>query len=173
MDQSMPGSSFLHCLLEFAQVLVRRVHRYYLIISLSVIPFFCFQFFPTSGSFPMNWLFASGDQSIGAPASASVPPMNIQRWFPLGWTGLFSLLSLERGPSRVFSSTTVESVNPLVFSLLYDPALTSVHIFCTPVFLPGQFHGQRSLVGLQSMWSQRGGYNQQINNNDNSAYKLN
>ena len=75
-----------------------RVHRYYLVISLSVIPFFCFQFFPTSGSFPMSRLFASGGQSIRAPASASVLPMNIQGWFPLGWIGLFSLLSLERDP---------------------------------------------------------------------------
>ena len=59
---------------------------------------------PAPGSFPMSWLFASGDQSIGA--SASVFPMHIQGWFPLGLTGLISLLS--RGLSRVFSNTTVQ-----------------------------------------------------------------
>ena len=77
----------------------------YLIISSSVIPFSCLQFFPASGSFPMNWLFVSSGQSTGASASASVLPMNIQGWFPLGLTGWISLLS--KGLSRVFSSTTV------------------------------------------------------------------
>ena len=62
-------------------------------ISSSAIPFSCLQSFPASGSFPMNWLFASGGQRIGASASASVPPMNIQDWFPLGLTGLNSLKS--------------------------------------------------------------------------------
>ena len=75
-------------------------------ISSSVIPFFsCLQFFPASGSFPMSQLFASGGQSIGVSASASVLPMNIQDWFPLGMTGLISLQSKEL--SRVFSNTTV------------------------------------------------------------------
>ena len=53
----------------------------------------CPQSFPASGSYPTSWLFVSGGQSIGASASASVLPMNIQGWFPLGLTGLFSLLS--------------------------------------------------------------------------------
>ena len=75
-------------------------------ISSSVAPFSsCPQSFPTSGSFPMNWLFASGGQSVGASASASVV-MNIQSWFPLRLTGLISLL--PKGLSRVFSSTTVQ-----------------------------------------------------------------
>ena len=70
----------------------------------SVIPFSsCHQSFPASGSFPMGWLFASGSQNIGA--SASVLPMNIQDWFPLGLSGLISLQS--KGLTRVFSSTTV------------------------------------------------------------------
>ena len=57
-------------------------------ISSSVVQFSpCLQSFPASGSFPMSWLFTSSSQSIGAPASASVLPMNIQGWFPLGWTG--------------------------------------------------------------------------------------
>ena len=76
-------------------------------ISSSVIPFSsCLQSFPASRSFPMSWLFASGGQSIGATASASVLPMDIQDWFPLGWTGVISLRS--KGLSRVFSSTTVQ-----------------------------------------------------------------
>ena len=63
-------------------------------ISSSVIPFSsCLQSFPASGSFPMSPFLASGDQSIGVSASASVLPMNIQDWFPLGWTGLISLQS--------------------------------------------------------------------------------
>ena len=62
--------------------------------------------FPASGSFPMNQFFASGGQSIGASASASVLPMNIQGQFPLGWTGWISVLC--KGLLRVFSSTTVQ-----------------------------------------------------------------
>ena len=61
--------------------------------------------FQASGSFQMSRLFTSGGQSIGASASASVLPMNIQGWFPLKLTGLISLLS--KGLCRVFSSTTV------------------------------------------------------------------
>ena len=62
--------------------------------------------FPASGSFQMSQLFASCGQSIGFSASASVFPMNIQDWFPLGWTGWISLQS--KGLSRVFSNTTVQ-----------------------------------------------------------------
>ena len=69
------------------------------------LPFSCPQSFLALGSFPMSQFFASGSQSIGVSASASVLPMNIQDWFPLGWTDLNSLLS--KGLSRVFSSTTV------------------------------------------------------------------
>ena len=75
-------------------------------ISSSVIPFSCLQSFPASGYFPMSQFFASGGQSIGASASASVLPMNIQDWFPLGLTSLISLQS--KGLSRVFSRTTVQ-----------------------------------------------------------------
>ena len=70
-------------------------------------PFSSFlQSFPASGSFLMSWLFTSGSQSIEASASASVPPMNIQDWYPLGLTGLVSLQS--KGLSRVFSNTTIQ-----------------------------------------------------------------
>ena len=74
-------------------------------ISSSVAPFSsCPQSFPASGSLPMCRLITSGGQSIGASASASVLPRNIQGSFPLGLTGL---ISLSKGLSRVFSSTTV------------------------------------------------------------------
>ena len=76
-------------------------------ISSSVIPFSsCLQSCPASGSFQMSQFFASGGQSIGVSASTSVLPMNIQDWFPLGWTGWISLQS--KGLSRVFSNTTVQ-----------------------------------------------------------------
>ena len=76
-------------------------------ISFSVIPFFsCLQSFPVSGSFQMSQSFTSGGQSIRASTSASVLPMYIQGWFPLGLTGLISLLS--KGLSSIFSSITVQ-----------------------------------------------------------------
>ena len=76
-------------------------------ISSSVIPFFsCLQSFPASGSFPMSWLFVPTGQNIGVSASASVLPMNIQDWSPLGWTGWISLQS--KGLSGVFYNTTVQ-----------------------------------------------------------------
>ena len=76
-------------------------------ISSSVVPFsFCPQSFPASGSFPMSQLFASGGQSVGVSALASVLPMNTYDWSPLGWTGWVSLQS--KGLSRVFSNTTVQ-----------------------------------------------------------------
>ena len=73
----------------------------------SVVPFSsCLQSFPPAGSFQMSQFFASGGWSIGTSASASVPPMDIQDWFPLGWTGWISLQS--KGLSRVFSNITVQ-----------------------------------------------------------------
>ena len=79
----------------------------YLTISSSAAPFyFCLQSFPASGSFPLSWLFASGGQSIGDSAPASVFPMHLQDCFPLGLTGLISLLSQVL--SRVFSNTTIQ-----------------------------------------------------------------
>ena len=83
-------------------------------ISSFVIPFSSrLLSFPTSGSFPMSQLFASGGQSIGASASASVLPVNIQDWFPWGLTDLISFQS--KGLSRVFSNTTVQKY--LFFSI--------------------------------------------------------
>ena len=100
---------------------IRSIYKIDPTISSSVIPFsFCLQSFSTSGSFPMNQLFTSGGQSIGVSASASVLPMNIQGCFPLGLTDLISLLSKS-------SPAQFESISPLVLSLLYGPALTSIH----------------------------------------------
>ena len=111
-----PGVSSDSCLLSW---------WCYLTISPSASSFsFCPQFFPASVSFPMSQLFTSGGQSIGASASASVHPMSIKGWFPLGLTGLISLLS--KGLSRVFSSPTIQNHQFLVVSFLYDPTLTSV-----------------------------------------------
>ena len=76
-------------------------------VSSSVVPFSsCLQSFPASGPFPMSQFFASGGQSIGVAASASVLPMHIQDWSPLGWIGLIFLQS--KGLSRVFSNTAVQ-----------------------------------------------------------------
>ena len=76
-------------------------------ISSSVLPLSsCLQSLPASGSFEMSQFFVSGGQSIRVSASASVLPVNIQDWYPLGLTGLISLQS--KGLSRVFSNTTVQ-----------------------------------------------------------------
>ena len=118
MDCSTQGLSVLHYLPEFAQIHVHWVNDTIRPCQSSVVPFSsCPQSFPAWGSFPMSWLFASGGQSIGASASASVLPMNIQGWFPLGLTGLIFLLS--KGLSRVFSSTLA----PQIFSA--QPSLWS------------------------------------------------
>ena len=96
------------------------------IITSSVIPFSsCLQSFQASESFPMSQFFSSGGQSIGA--SASVLPMNIQDWFPLGLTGLISLQS--KGLSRVFISSTAWSPQFPVLSLLYGT--THIYLYMT------------------------------------------
>ena len=94
------------------------------------------QSFPSSGSFPMSQFFASGGQGIGVSASASVLPMNIQDWFPLGWTGWISLQSKrlsESSPTPQF-----KSINTLVFSFLYSPTLKSIHDNWKPTALTSQ-----------------------------------
>ena len=85
----------------------------------------CLQSFPASGSFQMNQLFASGGQSIGVSAPASVLPVNIQNWFPLGGTCWISLQS--KGLSRVFCNIIVQGINSSALSFLYSPTLTSLH----------------------------------------------
>ena len=107
MDCSMPGFPALHYLSEFAETHVHWVKWCHPTISFSVVPFsLCLLSFPASGAFPMSQLFSSGGQSIGASASASALPLNIQSWFPLGLTGLISLQSKEL--LRVSSSTTIQ-----------------------------------------------------------------
>ena len=95
-------------------------------ISSSIVPFSSrLQSFPASGSFLVNQFFASRGQSIRVSASASVLPVNMQDWFPLGLTGLVSLQS--KGLSRVLFSTTVWSMSFSALSRLYGPALTSIN----------------------------------------------
>ena len=106
MDCSKPGFPVHHRLLEFAQTHVHWVEWCHPITSSSVTPFSSrLQPFPASGSFPVSWLFTSGDQRNGASASASVLLVHIQGWSPLGLTGWLSLQS--KGLSRVFSNTAV------------------------------------------------------------------
>ena len=94
-------------------------------ISSSVIPFFShLQSFSAWGSFPMRQFFASGGQSIGVSASATVLPVNIQDWFPLGWTGWTCSPrdSQESSPTPQF-----KSISSLALSFLYSPTCTSIH----------------------------------------------
>ena len=91
-------------------------------ISSSVIPVSsCPQSFPASGSFQKSQFFASGGWSIGVSASASVPPMNIQDWFPLGWTGWISL------QSKGLSNTTVQKASILRLSAFFIVQLSYIH----------------------------------------------
>ena len=93
----------------------------YLKISSSAIFFFCFQSFPASGSFLMSWFFPSGGQIIGASASASVLPMNIQDWFPLGvdWFDTHAVQgSLKSLLQHHNSIIIIIIINSLMFSLL-------------------------------------------------------
>ena len=125
MVWSTSGFPIFHYLLEFAQTHVHWINDA-VQPAHSVTSFFtCPQSFPASGSFPMSWVFASGGQSIGVSASASVLSMNIQSWFPLGLTDLISLLS--KGPSRVSTlAPQFKSISSSVLSLLYGPTLTPV-----------------------------------------------
>ena len=113
---SMPGFPVLHYFPEFAQTLIHWVSD---VIQSS---------HPLSLPFPLTLnlsqhqglFLPSGGQSIGTSASASVFPMNIQGWFPLGLTGLISLQF--RGLSRV-----LKNISSSALSFLYSPTLTSIH----------------------------------------------
>ena len=123
MHCSMPGFPVLHYLPEFAQIYVHWVDEAINLTS-SVAPFSsCLLSFPGSGSFPVSQLLAGG-RSIRSPASASVLPMNILGWFPLGLTSLICLQS--KGLSRVFSNTTVQRHQFFALSFCYGPTLTSI-----------------------------------------------
>ena len=131
-------------------------------ISSSVITFSCFQSFPALGSFPVSQFFTSSGQSMGVSASASVLPMNIQNWFPLGLTDLSPRDSQESCPTPQF-----KSINSSVLSFLYSPTLTSIHDYwkihsfdwmdlcwqnvewqITSVFLPWEPHEQWKRVRI-------------------------
>ena len=106
MACSTPGLPVHYQLLELAQTSPSS-HWCHPTISSSVVPFFsCLHTFPASGSFSISQFFAAGGQGIEALASASVLPMNIQDWSPLGWTCWISLQSKRL--SRVFSNITVQ-----------------------------------------------------------------
>ena len=117
MDCSTPGLPVHHQLSELTQTPVHNPWCHPTISS-SVVSFSsCLQSFPASESFLGSQFFISGGQTIGISASASVLPMNIQDWFPLGWTGWISLQS--KGLSKVFSSTQFKSIKSSLLSFLY------------------------------------------------------
>ena len=107
MYGSTPGFPVLHYLPEFAQTHVHWVNDA-IQPSHPLLPPspLALNLSQHQGLFPMSWVFTSLGQSVGASTSASVHPMNVQGWFPLGFTGLISLLS--KGLSRVFSSPTIQ-----------------------------------------------------------------
>ena len=106
LQHTRPPCPLSHAVCTSSSPLNQWCHR---TIWSSVVPFSCLLSFPASESFPVNQLFTSGGQSI--EASALVLPVNIQDWFPLGWTGLIPLQS--KGLSRVFTSTTVQKASIL------------------------------------------------------------
>ena len=106
LDWSMPGLPVHHQFPELTLHSFPSSQWCHPTTSSSVLSFSsCPKSLPASGSFPMSQLFTWGGQSIGAPASASVFPMNIQDWFPLEWTSWISLQS--KGLSRVFFNTAI------------------------------------------------------------------
>ena len=120
----------------------------HLTIASSLVPFSChLQSFPASGSFPISQFFASGDQSIGVSASTSDLPMNIQDWFPLGWTGWISLQS--KGLLRVFSNITVQKHQFLDAQL---SLWSNAHIHTPPLEKP-QLSNASSLICHESLFS--------------------
>ena len=149
MSNSLPPHGLQHTRLPCASLSPRVCSNshplnqwcYLTILSFATLFSFCLQSFPASGSFPMSRLFASGDQSTGASASASVLPMNIQDWFPLGWAGFISLQS--KGLSRVFSITQSQSINSLALNLLYHPTFTSI-----------QHYGKNHSFDYMELWRQ-------------------
>ena len=125
MNSSMTGFPVHHQLPELAQTQVHQVsdviqasHPLSSSSPLALNP----QYLPSSGFFPMSWLFASGGHSIGASALASVLPVNIQDWLSLGWTNLISLQS--KALLRVFSNTTVQKYLTLRCSAFFTVQLS-------------------------------------------------
>ena len=127
MDCSTPGFPVLHYLLEFAQTHIHSIGNVIqLSHPLSSPSPSCLQSFPVSGSFPMSQFFASGGQSIGASASASILPMNTQDWSPLGWTvwislqskGLSSLLQHHYSKHQFFGTQSSLRSNSHIYTWL-------------------------------------------------------
>ena len=120
MNRSTPGLPIHHQLPVFT---LTQVHGVGDAIQPShpVIPFSCLQSFPASGFSPMSQFFPSGGQCIGASASASVLPVNIQDGFPLGWTGWIFL------HQESCSTPQIKSINSMALSFLYSSTLTSIH----------------------------------------------
>ena len=179
VECSMPGFPVRHQLLELAQTPVHwvgdAIQPSHPLLSPSPP---AFNLPPASGSFPVSQFFASSGQSIGASASASVLPINIQGWFPVGWTGWISLQF--KGLSRFFSSTTVQNhqsfhaqlslrsnshihtstgeiialikwtIVSKVMTLLFNMLSKVSHSFSSKIF---EFHGCRH--HLQWFWSPR------------------
>ena len=126
MDWSVPGLPVHHQLPEFTHTHVHWVGDAILPSHpLSSLFPSTFNLSQHQGFFQMSQFFTSGGQSTGVSASTSVLPINTQDWFPLGWTGWISLQS--KGLSRVFSNTTVQTINSLALSFLHSPTLTSIH----------------------------------------------
>ena len=118
MDCSMPGSSVLHYLSEFAQIHIQSWWCYLSIWPSASRFSFCCKSFPTLECFLMSQLFTSGGQSIGASPLASILPMNIQAW------SCCPRDSQESSPTPQF-----KSINSLMLSLVYGPTLTSIHYY--------------------------------------------
>ena len=123
IDCSTPGFPILHHLLEFAQIHVHWVGDTIQPSDPLLPP--SPQSFSASGSFPKSWLFATGDQSISISASASVLPMNVQDWFPLG--RLVGSSCSPRDSQESSPTTQFKRIDSSVLSFLYSPTLTSIH----------------------------------------------
>ena len=120
IDCSTSGSSVLHHLLEFAQT-----HVIELVMPSNHLilchPFFLLpSIFPRPESFQMSQFFTSGGQSIGVSASASVLPVNIQDWFPLGWTGWISLLKTYKLEEKLYSMEILGSPREVLFLMFKE-----------------------------------------------------
>ena len=126
MDCSTPGFPVHHQLGKLVQTHVHWVgDAIKPFLPLSPLSPPAFNLSQHQGLFQMSQFFTLGGQSIEVSASASVLPMNIQDWFPLGLTGWISIQF--KGLSRVLSNTTVKSINSSVLTFLYSPTLTSIH----------------------------------------------
>ena len=125
MDCSTPGFPVLHYPGVCSNSCALSRWCYLTVSCFATLSSSCFQSFPASGSFPVSQFFVSGGQGIGASASTSVLPMNIQGWFPLG---LIDLISLKPWNSQQSSLVPqFKGINSSVLSLFYGPTLTFVH----------------------------------------------